>query len=249
MEDNNANFVDTNIVDANANPQDVVQETQEMTNSTNPAPEGEQGVDYEKKFSESSKEALRLYEENKRLREEIELKAKQQEAVVDTGELYPGFGDLDEDSKRSILTFANTLENKVAEKLKKDPAYTFAAKQFAENKYNSALEKTISKYPELASFKEEFKQKTYNPQNVPENIDTILDDLAKIHLFDKAKEIGFKEAEQRANRVDLERTSVGTKEPTVKRSMEDWYRMSQENPAKFAALSKEYDADIKSGKI
>lgn len=249
MEDNNANFVDTNIGDANANLQDVVQETQEMTNSTNPNLEGEQGIDYLKKFSESSKEAQRLYEENKKLREELELKANQPEQVVDTVDLYPGFRELDEDSQRNIITFSNALTNKVAETLKKDPAYTFAAKQFSENKYNTALEKTIAKYPELVSFKDEFKQKTYNPQNVPENIENILDDLAKIHLFDKAKEIGFKEAEERANRVDLERTSVGTKEPTVKRSMEDWYRMSQENPAKFAALSKEYDADIKSGKI
>jgi hypothetical protein len=248
MEENKANSIDTTIENANANSQEQVQGTQENENSTNTTTEGEQSVDYQKKFSDSSREAQRLYEENKKLKEELELKANAH-IEQDTENLYPGFDTLDEESKNNIITFSNAVSQRAAEQLKKDPAYAFALKQYSENKYNSALDKTISKYPELASFKDEFKAKTYNPAVVPENIETILDDLAKIHLFDKAKEIGAKEAEEKLQRVDLERNSVGSKEPTVKRSLEDWSRMASENPAKFASLSKEYESDIKSGKI
>jgi len=248
MEENNANSIDMTNENANANSQIDNQGTQENENSTNATNEGEQKVDYYTKFSESSKEAQRLYEENKKLREELELKANAQKEQ-DTGNLYPGFDTLDEESKNNIISFSNAITNRAAENLKKDPAYAFALKQYSESKYNSALDKIIIKYPELASLKDEFKAKTYNPAIVPDNIESILDDLAKIHLFDKAKEIGIKEAEERAKRVDLERNTVGQKEPTVQRTMEDWYRMSTENPAKFASLSKEYDADMKSGKI
>jgi hypothetical protein len=68
-------------------------------------------------------------------------------------------------------------------------------------------------------------------------------------LFDKAKEIGAKEQTEKQNRVDIERTTAGSKDSTVRRSLEDWNRMAQENPAKFAQMSKEYHADLASGKI
>ena len=70
-------------------------------------------------------------------------------------------------------------------------------KQYNEQVFDSALNKTIEKYPELSSDKENFKNKYYNVNNVPANIETILGDVAKIYLFDKAKEIGAREESEK----------------------------------------------------
>lgn len=261
MEENIANSIDTTIENAEANSQEQVQGTQENENSTNTLSEVEQIIDYQKrvseledKFSNSAREAQRLYEENKRMKAELELKdTSVQETVQSTDNLYPGFENLDEESQANLRAYSNAITSKaskdVEERIKSNPAIAFAMKQYADNRFNGALEKTIEKYPELAESKEEFKAKYYNPANVPENIESILGDLAKIHLFDKAKTIGEKEAEEKSKRFDLERNTSGTRETTVKRSLDDWNRMARENPVKFAKLANEFDEDMKSGRI
>ncbi len=248
-----ANSVINTDENANANSQEVNQGTQENDNSTNETfGNVAQTVDYQKKFSESSNEALRLYQENKKLREELELKDKVQEPEVHeqpASNLYPGFEDLDEDARNNLIAYTNTVTSRAKEELYKDPAIAFARKQYNEQIWDSAFQKTLSKYPELADTKDEFKNKYYNVNNVPNNIDSILDDVAKIHLFDKAKDIGAKESVEKMNRIETERTTAGMKESTAKRSLSDWSKMAQENPAKFASLSKEYNSDLSSGKI
>lgn len=250
MEENKANSIDMTTENANANSQESTQGTQEMDNSTNQSQEVAPAIDYQKKFSESSSEALRLYEENKKLREALELKDNQvQETVQNTDNLYPGFEELDEDSKKNIIAYTQAVSRKAAEEIKRDPAIAFAVKQYNEQKFNSALDKTIQLYPELVSSKDEFKNKYYNVSNVPDNIEQILADVAKIHLFDKAKEVGARETEEKTKRFELERATGGSHEPTAKRSLEDWNRMAQENPAKFAELAGEFKKDLDSGKI
>lgn len=135
------------------------------------------------------------------------------------------------------------------ENVYKDPAIAFAKRTYNESKFDKALAEVVSKYPNLVNSKDEFKNKYFNPNNTPDNIDVILEDMAKIHLFDKAKDIGVQEAQQKANRIDLERSTGGEKAPTSSRSLEDWHRMMQENPAQFAKHSKEYNADLASGKL
>lgn len=251
--DNDANSVVDAVENANANSQEINQGTQENDNSTNTVVENvAHTIDYQKKFSESSSEALRLYQENKALKEALELKDKSKEVEIpketmDT--LYPGFEDLDEDAKNNLIAYTETVTKKVQSDLQKDPAIAFARKQYNEQKWDSAFNSTISLYPELAGSKDEFKSKYFNVNNVPENIGDILKDIAKIHLFDKAKEIGAKEQTDKQNRVDIERTTSGTKDPTVSRSLEDWQRMAQDNPNKFRQLSKEFNEAMQSGKI
>ncbi len=85
MNDVKANSVGGTDENANANSQQNDQGTQENANSTNAdsgnvAPE----VDYKKKFSESSAEALRLYKENEDLKKQFELKDKVHEQPVVT---------------------------------------------------------------------------------------------------------------------------------------------------------------------
>lgn len=213
-------------------------------------PEGEQ-IDYKTKFSESSKEALRLLEENKRKDAEIERLAQlatEDEPIADDN-LYPGFEDLDLDSQENLKEYTRNVEKSVRDNIYKDPAIAFAREAYNEKKWNEAFSKVSSTIPMLAELKEEFKTKYYNLHNVPDNIDSILQDVAKIYLYDKAKDIGVMEEQQRAGRIELERNSGGEKISTATRSLQDWQKMQQENPAKFAKESKTFFEDLASGKL
>ena len=247
----NANSVDNTVENVqDTNSQEDIKGTQENDNSTNETLANVAAtVDYQKKFSESSKEAQRLYQENLELKKQFELKDNAQSNVQNTDNLYPGFEELDEDSQKNLLAYTNVVKNKALEEINKNPAIAFAMKQYNEQVFDSALNKTIEKYPELASDKVNFKNKYYNVNNVPQNIESILGDVAKIYLFDKAKEVGAREESEKINRFELERSTAGQKDPTVKRTLEDWQRMAQENPMKFRELSKEFNDDMKSGKI
>ena len=251
---NDVNSFDKEIENAQvANSQTVDNGTQENDNSTNETIENVAStVDYQKKFSESSREAQRLLDENKKLKEQFELKDKAEQQYIapqNTDNYYPGFEDLDEDAKNNLIAYTNTVTKRALEEINKNPAIAYATKQYNEQVWDSALQKTIEEYPELVNSKDEFKSKYYNVNNVPQNIESILKDVAKIHLFDKAKEIGAKEQSEKQNRVDTERTTAGSKDPTVKRSLEDWNRMASDNPLMFRSLSKEFNNDLSSGKI
>jgi len=259
--ENDANSFDKDIENAQgANSQNTNQGTQENENSTNDTIENvAHTVDYQKKFSESSKEALRLVElqkekdaEIERLRRELELKDNdnsQDAGYQNANDIYPGFENMDEDTQRSIIAYTDNITRRVEDKFLKNPAIAHATKQYNEQVWDSAFAKTIQEYPELANSKDEFKSKYFNVNNVPENVESILKDVAKIHLFDKAKEIGAKEATDMSNRVDSERSTAGNKDTSVNRSLEDWQRMSQENPTEFAKKSKEFNEAMDSGKI
>lgn len=258
MEKNEANSFDKeieNVQDANSQTND--NGTQENGNSINPTVESvASAIDYQNKFSESSKEALRLLEVNKakdaeieRLRQELVLKDNVQETVQNTDNNYPGFENLDEETQNGISSIISLARKQAVEELKKDPAYAFALKQSNETAFNNALQKTIQKYPELAETKDEFKAKHFNVNNVPVNIEQILGELAKGHLFDKAREIGARELTETNQHIELERSTAGKKDSTARRSLEDWTRMQQENPQQFLSLSKEFNDDMESGKI
>ena len=249
--ENDVNSFDKEIENVqNTNSQPVENGTQENDNSTNETIENvAQTVDYQKKFSESAKEAQRLYEENKRLKQQAQAKDNTQPMVANTDNYYPGFEDLDEDAKNNLIAYTDTVTKRALAEINKNPAIAYATKQYNEQFFDSALQKTIVEYPELANSKDEFKSKYFNVNNVPQNIESILKDVAKIHLFDKAKEIGAKEQTEKQSRIDTERVTAGSKDPTVTRSLEDWNRMAQEDPMKFRSLSKEFNDDMSSGKI
>jgi len=253
MEEKEANSVVEKVEDAKeVNPQENNKGTQEKE-TPNPTVENVAStIDYSKKFSESSKEAQRLLNENKKLKEELELKDKVVEETQhqNIDNLYPGFENLDESEKENLIAYTDSVTRRAAETLQKDPAYAFAQKQYHENRWNLALEATLKKFPELAKSKDEFKSKYFNPSNVPENIEEVLEGVAKIHLFDKAKEIGAKESQEKSKQVDLERTTAGDKpDSSVHRTLDDWMHMQKEDPARFRKLSKEFNKDMASGKI
>lgn len=224
--------------------------------------EGELDIDYKTKFSESSKEALRLFEENKakdaeiaRLAELAKGSKKEDEPISTTASLYPGFEDLDQEAQENILKFTGAIEaraeKKVMDKVNSDPALAFARETYNKNKWNSSFDKVLQNplFADLKEVQEDFRAKYFNPKNVPENIEQILTELAKSFLFDKAKAIGAKEEQEKSQRLDDERQKGGIKTPTAGRTLEEWQKLQQENPAEFARQSKQFYEDLKTGKL
>lgn len=245
---NNPNSFDQEIKDATANPETPTQRTETET-TVNPNHEATHDIDYRTKFSESAKEAIRLKKENDELLARLAESGTPQHVETPTDNLYPGYEQLDEEAQRNLQSFRSTIREDVKREFYKDPAIAYAKQTYNEKKWNEAFDKAVAQNPELSSIKDEFKSKYFQPNNVPENIEKILNDVAKIELWDKAKEIGAVEERKRSERIDSERATGGDKTPQATRSLEDWNRMAQENPAKFALLSKEYHNDLQSGKF
>lgn len=232
------------------NPEQVNHTEQTVQTSQEAEPES---IDYKVKFGESSKEALRLLEETRekdRIIAELQANYDRGASQDQTMEsLYPGFEQLDADAQANIIAFSEGITKKVREEFSQDPAIAYSRKTYNENVWDNAFNTVLNKYPELADSKEEFKSKYFNANNVPSNIENILDDVAKIHLFDKAKEIGAKDEQSRQSRVETERSTGGDRTVSAGRTLEEWNRLAMENPSEFAAQSSKYNEDLSSGKI
>lgn len=248
MSDPNS-FDDVLPADAPANPQGTPPE------GTEPAPIPT-GIDYEVKFKESQKEAIRLLEENKEKDEAIRrLTTPPTDVIIPPDDtdapeaLFPGFEALDAEAQRNVTALVNTATKRAREEILKDPAIAHSRKVYNETKWREAFDAVASGLPDLAQNSDDFRSKYYNPNNVPDNIEDVIRDLAKIYLFDKAKEIGAEEERQRADQIDLEDVTAGDRTPTASRTLEDWDRMAKEDPTKFASLSKEFNEDMAAGRI
>lgn len=232
------------------NPEYKADVTEQPGTVTKPIdPEAGQEPDYKKKFAESTTEAQKLLAELKEKEAEIErLKNEGKEKSLET-ELFPGFEDLDDEAKANLLSYTKAITQSVTKEVYNDPAVAFARKNYNEKKFDDALSAIVAEIPALKGKETDFKAKYFKANNVPDNIGTILKDVAKIYLFDSAKEVGALEERQKQERIEQERAGGGDKTPQAGRSLDDWLKMAQEDPRKFASLSKEYEADLKSGKI
>lgn len=230
------------------NPEIFNQGTEEV-GTLNPLENAKTLIYYQKKISASSREALRLLEENKLKDAEIARLKTETGDLKETENLYPGFEELDQEAQQNLISYTDMITKRATDQILNDPAIIFARNSFNERKFDNALDIVIQQYPELKDNREEFKNRYFKVNNVPENIKDILEDVTKIYLFDKAKNIGAEEEKTKVNRIELERTKGGDKEPKASRTLSDWQRMAQENPAKFAQLSKEYNSDLNSGKL
>lgn len=184
------------------------------------------------------------YARIKKLEEEL----KDKETVNNSSyseDLYPNFAELDEEAQNNLLVYTKNIERNVRNEINKDPALAFARGIYNEKQWDDAFFQVSEQYPELQTSRDDFKGKYFNPNNVPDNIGDILNDVAKIYLFDKVKEIGAQEERKKSNRIELETTTGGERLPVVSRSIEDWHELARTNPAKFAKLSTEYEEDSK----
>jgi hypothetical protein len=239
---NNPNSFDEEVQDAQANPDTTQEGTEQTVTVETPVA---QVIDYETKFRESAKEAQRLYSEKKKLEEQLANRQSETFNTTPDTELFDGFGELDEDAQRNLLSFADTVRKKALDEVYKDPAIAFARTSYNEKRWDAAFAEAVQVIPELADKAQDFRTKYYNPTNVPDNMADIIKDLAKIYLFDSAKEVGAKEEAEKSKRINLEDVTGGDKNPpSASRSMAEWQRLAQENPQKFASLSKEFNEDL-----
>lgn len=207
-------------------------------------------IDYETKFSESSKEGIRLHKENEELKAKLEERTEPDNYNNDSESLYPGFEDLGEAEQKNLISYTDGIRKRAVEDIYKDPAIAHAQESYNKQRWNEALNKTLDEYPQLKDNRADFESKYYNKNNVPENIGEIVGDMAKIYLFDSAKDIGSQDAIEQQKRIDIERSKGGgNQDPGSTRTLEDWSTMAQNNPAKFAQMSKEYNADLDAGKL
>lgn len=240
---------------ANADGKETVTETTANPSDAGAKPTNEVPPGYvsSEQFTASQQEALRLLNESKAKDAEIERLRQLAESGASNGSnheaMFPGFEDLGEEEKKNLIEYTSGIENKVKTDLQKDPAIAFARESYNEKRFDEAFDIVAAEFPDLRDSKSDFKSKYFNKSNVPENIRDIMKDLSKVYLFDKAKEIGAKEAREQADRIEIERANGGDKTPTQERSLDDWNRLAIENPAKFAAESKKFDEALASGKL
>lgn len=214
-------------------------------------------VDYRQKFIDSAKGANVLLAEKKELERQLAEKNQQQvpnqelinHSPETTPNLYPGFEELTPEAQKDLIAYTDVVTKRAVEQVTSNPAIAYAEKSFNENKWEQAFSVAAAQYPDLLEAKEAFKADYFNPDNVPDNIGDILEHMAKAFLFDKAQAIGVEEGKEIAERVQLDTPTGGDKTPTAQRSLDDWYRMSQDDPVKFASMKKEYEADLASGKL
>lgn len=229
---------------------------QKETVTTEPIVEDD-GVDYRAKFIESSKGAHALLEQKK----ELERKLAEKEPATgipqelpnysteDSPNLYPGFEELDADAQKNLMAYTDAITNRTIKSVNSDPAIAFSRKMYNENQWEAAFNAATVEFPDLSKAKADFKSKYFNPNNVPNNMSEIMQDLAKIYLFDKAREIGAEQGAEIAQRVQFEEPTGGPKDAPAQRSLEEWNRVAQQNPAEFAKLKTQFDADMASGKL
>lgn len=201
--------------------------------------EANNDIDYKTKFSESSKEALRIRDENIRLKNELEETRRQAESnggsYADNSEqIIPGFDHLSDEEQKNLLAYTDSIRNSTLKEVYKDPAIANAKKQYNESVWNEAFSEVSAKIPQLASMKDEFKANHFDPNNVPSNIKDLMEKTAKIYIYDNAEEIGRQKGIEQAGRLDIERAHGGDKTPAVERTPEDWEQMRISNPVRFA---------------
>lgn len=226
--------------------------------TVNTTPEGEQNVDWEAKFKASAAGVQKLLDEIKTLKEgrgEFVPEPEQIDPNKDQSmeALYPGFEELAPDAQNQLIVYTNNIKKSVLEGVYQNPAIKHAVTQYNTTKWDNAFAAVSEKFPDLKTSKDDFKSKYFKADIVPDNIESILTDLAKSYLFDKSRELGAEEERKKQKieneRVELERTTGGNEPATTSRTLADWQRMAVENPQQFAKLSKEYNDDLASGRI
>ncbi len=180
---------------------------------------------------------------------DLQNKAQQAENLSDFKDLVPNYDQYSPEDQDSLKVFYNNMRQSIRGEFEKDPAIRYARESYNERKFDQAFDRIADKYPDIKNSREEFKRANFKPNNVPDNIENILDTLAKSHLYEKSRDIGAEEERKRQTRVNLEPPTGGEKTPKVGMTSDDWEHLAQTNPQEFARRGQEYDEQFRSGKL
>lgn len=209
------------------------------------------------KFKASAKGAQDLLASNKAKDARIaELEALNNPANDNSASdtLYEGFEHLPEEERKNVLGLTNAIKDQVKSEITDTPVFQEHAQRVNETKFDTAFNMVAAAYPELMDKQKEFKAKYFQPNNVPDNIEQLIEDMAKIFLYDTAHNRGVEEGIEKANHVDdALRTDGGSGGENLSgnthKSLLEWDTLRRTNPAKFASLAQQYDEDMASGKL
>ena len=152
---NNPNSFDSELKDGQTNPDTELQGT-EIKGTEIPE------IDYKTKFSESAKEAQRLYTEKKALEQQLANQSQTKEFNNQTNDdFFPGFNELDDDARQNLLSFAESVKRKALEDVYKDPAIAYSRNTYNEKKWNVAFMEVSKDIPNLSSYADSFKTQYY----------------------------------------------------------------------------------------
>lgn len=211
------------------------------------------------KFKASAKGAQDLLRANKERDARIAELQAQLDAANNTDNpsdtIYEGFEHLPEDERNNVVGLANAIKTQATSEMMQHPAFKEHEARANELKFDTAFNMVAAAYPDLLDHKEGFKAQYFQPNNVPDNIESLLTDLAKVYLFDNAKEIGKQEGIKNAHHVDdalrTDGGSGGENQTITHKSLQEWETLARTNPSEFSspAMQKKYNEDMQSGKL
>jgi len=234
----------------NQTPQDVLdtnlEETTTETTENIYIEPAKPDVDYRTKFTESSKEALRIREELKKANMEIEELRQKGANYSDDSSDIPGFEHMSEEERQNIISFSDSVTRKALDKVYKDPAIARARQSYNESTWLQAFDEVATKFPDIKAEKDFFKSNFFNSEkDTPSNIAELLEKEAKLHLYDKAEEMGAKKVAEKNERIEIDRANSGDKTPKTTRTDEDWANLQYTNPVKFSEEYKKHQEGLK----
>lgn len=180
---------------------------------------------------------------------EVNSAAAGAETMADFESQIPNFDILDPETQAVLRAIFNRMDARLDKRFNSDPGLAFARRTVNERNWDLAFEKVAAEFPDLAADKAAFKAKYFQANNVPENIAEILAQLAKVHLFDRARTIGAEDEAAKAKRIDLEAGGGRQVADPTAMTIDDWERLRTKNPKEFARRSAEFNAALDSGQL
>lgn len=235
---------------------EVLTETTETPIQTRPKTYEEMTPEeLKEKLRASSKGAQALLDEKKQWeldRQDYEAKLAEKKANGGDNPTFEGYENLSSEEQENLQKYNKNIIQQAEQKIMSNPAMQKVVERENEAKWEEAYAKVAHAYPELNETKEAFKAKYFKPLNVPDNMDTLLTDFAKTHLFDRARDVAHREFEEKSKRIEDPGTPGGSGGVSAgaqpKRTLKEWQEIAK-NPSKFSRLSDEYKADEATGNL
>jgi len=208
----------------------VVEEKKTVEKQEPEKEETQEEIDYREKFKASSKEALRLREENQKLLEEKERLAEKKDVTLE--ELKSQYSDWDDmtEKEQSLAKKDANNELRIQALEARNQMYLNEKKLSREIGDQIELWEATSQYKDIVAHKEEFRR--YCKQDGNKGLD--LEKLAKLFLYELPPEKQIK-----GNTPMAVSKNKAQEEPKKGISVEDSASLRKNNPREWQRLIKE----------